>query len=168
MVLAKLAGLLFLMPIRTVSSPFTPNPEKTFMNNNTDLSEQLSTLRQDIKALDQTVRGFLIVLIAVSLFYVSRILLLSANFESIYADMLGDLTKAPVITRLIFESPMPILGCLWALTSIAIFLILKSPRSFHAGTTGLFTLLCLIACTHLITTSMLEPLLKVVKALSGE
>ncbi len=137
------------------------------MNSDPDLTEQLADLRRDVKALDQTVRGFLVVLVVVSLFYVSRILLLAANFESIYADMLGDLSKVPAFTRFLFESPMQIMGGLWALTGIALLGILKSRSSLQAGTAGLFTLLCLIACTHLITTSLLEPLLSVVKALSG-
>lgn len=137
------------------------------MNSDPDLNEQLADLRRDVKALDQTVRGFLVVLVVVSLFYISRILLLSANFESIYADMLGDLNKVPAFTKFVFENPMQITGGLWALTGIAVVGILKSRSSLQAGTTGIFTLLCLIACTHLITTSLLEPLLSLVKALSG-
>jgi hypothetical protein len=137
------------------------------MNSEPNPSEDIASLRRDVEAWGRSIRGFLLVMIAVLLFYVSRLLLLAPKFESIFTDMLGSFDKMPVASRFVIESPLVILGVLWLVAAVATLFILRTRRPHLVGVTAISTMLFLIASTHLITTSLLAPMVEILKALSG-
>ena len=134
--------------------------------NETSLAE-LRELRSEIKQWALGIRCVFTVLTVLPLYYCTRALLAAPKFERIFEDMLGPQEKLPVLTGLLFEWAMPLLGCLWLLAALMILLIFTFKQPRHVWITAAITTFALIASSHIIATLLFDPLIGIVQNLTG-
>ncbi len=132
-----------------------------------DSLAELHALRAEMKEWALGIRCLFAALNVLPLYYCTRVLLATPRFASIFEDMLGSSQKLPQLTRLVFQWFMPLLGALWLLTALSIFLIFNLKRARHVWVTAALSVLLLIATGHLTATALFDPLIVVIQSLSG-
>lgn len=101
------------------------------MHNQSDNTEQqVAKLNAELNEWSMGIRCVFLALNTLPLYFCSRTLMAAPKFEHIFEDMLGSKDKLPTTTRFVLEWSMPMLGMIWLLTALTVFLIftIKSPR----------------------------------------
>lgn len=124
-------------------------------------------LRSEIKEWAFGIRCLFTVLNVLPLYYCTRMLLAAPRFQSIFEDMLGSQQKLPPMTRLVLEWFLPLLAGAWLLTLLAVILIFTLKRARYVWITAAVTAFMLIATGHLAATVLMDPLMDVIRNLSG-
>lgn len=130
-------------------------------------SAELRELRAEIKQWALGIRCVFTVLTVLPLYYCTRALLAAPKFERIFEDMMSPKEKLPVMTGLLFEWAMPLLGCVWLLAALMIVLIFTFKQPRHVWITAAISTFSLIASSHIITTLLFDPLIGIVQNLTG-
>jgi len=81
-----------------------------------------------IKAPSFSARSAAAVLMVLPLCYDTLILLRVPKFQNMFMDLLGSKDKLPIMTRLILDHSMPLLGTFWLLAVAAAAVIFLSQR----------------------------------------
>lgn len=130
-------------------------------------SAELHDLKTEIKEWALGIRCVFVVLNVLPLYYCTRVLLAAPRFEMIFEDMLGSKQKLPILTRLVLDGSMPLLGCVWLLTALMVVLIFMVKRARYVWITAAASAFVLIATGHLVATVLIDPLITVIENLSG-
>ena len=126
-----------------------------------------SKVSAEIKEWALGIRCVFVVINVLPLYYCTRMLLAAPKFERIFVDMLGSKQKLPILTNIVLEWAMPLLGLIWLLAALAILLIFTFKRARHVWITAVVSAFVLIASGHLVATVLFQPLVTVIQNLSG-
>lgn len=124
-------------------------------------------LEAEIKEWAMGIRCVFVVLNILPLYYCTRALLSAPKFGRIFEDMLGSKQKLPVLTNFVLEWALPLLGLIWLLAALAVFLIFTLNRPRHVWVTAVVSAFVFIASGHLVATVLFQPLVTVIQDLSG-
>jgi hypothetical protein len=132
--------------------------------------DDLKQLARDVADLRVVVRVMLAVVLAGISYFSIKMFFAIPRFEKIFGDMLGDRNKLPEVTKLVIEwgrlglLPLVLLSGL----SAAGFLLLATQRNVRIAGFG-FVISAVPLLMHLLVcwSALLEPLLSVIRGLSG-
>ncbi|WP_395716523.1 hypothetical protein [Prosthecobacter sp.] len=125
-------------------------------------------IEAEIKEWTLGIRCVFVVINILPLYYCTRVLLSAPKFGRIFEDMLGSRQKLPVLTNFVLEWALPLLGLVWLLAALAVFLIFTLKRARHVWVTAAVSAFVFIASGHLVATVLFQPLVTVIQNLSGE
>ncbi|MBL9131476.1 MAG: hypothetical protein JNG86_09775 [Verrucomicrobiaceae bacterium] len=131
------------------------------------LDDATASLRQEIREWSTGVRVAIIMMLIPPLLYVSWILLRVPSFETIFEDMLGSKEKLPELTKIIVRAPWVILAAFWGVAGLAAFMMFLCRRALTVCIIGLGAFVLLVGGSQLLALALMEPLVQVVKNLSG-
>ena len=137
------------------------------MSDDNSTAVQWAAMQSEMREWGRGMRWVLVVMMAVPLYYTTRVLLLASQFEKLFEDMLGSKEKLPVLTKMVIESPTLFLAAVWGFSGVAVMLIflMKAPR--FVWVTAVLVMLSLVGSTHLIVVALFAPLGMVIQNLSG-
>jgi uncharacterized BrkB/YihY/UPF0761 family membrane protein len=127
-----------------------------------------SQTEAEIKEWAFGIRCVFVVINILPLYFCSHALLSAPKFAQIFEDMLGSRQKLPVLTNFVLEWVLPLLGLIWLLAALAVFLIFTLKRPRHVWVTAAVLAVVFIASGHLVATVLFQPLVTVIQNLSGE
>lgn len=122
----------------------------------------------EIKEWTMGIRCVFVVINIFPLYYCTRMLLAAPKFEKIFADMLGSKEKLPLLTNVVLDWAMPLLGIVWLLAVLSVFLIFTFKRARHVWITAAVSAFALIVTGHLVGTVLFQPLVTIIQNLGGE
>lgn len=129
--------------------------------------EQLAAMRQEMRQWAFGIRSVYVLLLALPLYYITRILVELPQVGQIFEDMLGSRQKLPATTLLLLDHPLAA-GCvIWLGTILAAAAIFVLQQAKHVWVVMVISVIFLIASAHLVTALLMEPLMQVVMNLSG-
>lgn len=114
---------------------------------------------EEIKEWAMGIRCVFVVLNILPLYYCTRALLSAPKFGRIFEDMLGSKQKLPVLTNFVLEWALPLLGLIWLLAALAVFLIFTLKRPRHVCVTAIVSAFVFIASGHLVATVLVTVIL---------
>jgi len=129
--------------------------------------DEVTALQSEVREWALGLRWMLTLIIAVPLFYMTRVILMAPKFESIFEDMLGSQQKLPTLTRLILGHPMQVLALTWGVAFVAALLIFKLQKPRHIWITAIAVISFLILSVQIALSALTEPLWMVIQNLSG-
>lgn len=130
-------------------------------------AHDLTILKAEMKEWAFGIRCVFVVINLLPLYYCTRLLLAAPRFESIFEDMLGSKQKLPVLTRVVLEHCLLILGAVWLLAALMFVLIFVLRRARYVWITAAASALTMIITGHLVATVLVDPLVVVIQNLSG-
>ncbi|MGV3662616.1 MAG: hypothetical protein ACO1TE_20705 [Prosthecobacter sp.] len=132
-----------------------------------DSHSEILELKNQIREWALGIRIVFVVINVLPLYFCTRALLVTPSFKVVFYDMLGSLDKFPPFTLFVMRMWLPLLGAVWLLASLAVFLIftLRQPR--YVWITAVVSVFFFSAAAHLATIALMAPMIEVVRNLSG-
>ncbi len=129
--------------------------------------EQLAAMRQEMRQWAFGIRSVYVLLLALPLYYITRILVELPQVGQIFEDMLGSRQKLPATTLLLLDHPLAAGSVIWLGTILAAAAIFVLQQAKHVWVVMVISVIFLIASAHVVTALLMEPLIQVVMNLSG-
>jgi hypothetical protein len=129
--------------------------------------EQLAAMRQEMQQWAFGIRSVYVLLLALPLYYITRILVELPQVGQIFEDMLGSKQKLPATTLLLLDHPLAAGSVIWLGTILAAAAIFMLQSAKQVWVVKVISVIFLIASAHVVTALLMEPLMQVVMNLSG-
>lgn len=137
------------------------------MHESHDAAAEISALKREIQQWTQGIRCVFAVINLFPLYYCTRLLMMTPKVEVIFEDMLGAVDRVPPATQFVLRFWPAVLGGVWLLAVLSIFLIFVLKKASHVWITTAVFLFAMIATGHLAAALLLEPVLQIIANLSG-
>lgn len=130
-------------------------------------SEELVAIRREMREWGGGIRWVLVAMMAVPLYYTTRVLLLAPQLEQIFEDLLGSKDKLPILTKMVIGSPTLFLAAIFGISGVAVMLIFLIRSTRFVWVAALLVILSLVGSTHIIFVALFAPFVDVIRSLSG-
>lgn len=127
-----------------------------------------AALRQEVRQLGTCLRVAMLMMLVPPLLHASWLLLRAPGFETVFEDMLGSTQKLPEVTKIVVLAPTAVLAAFWGLAGLAAFTMFLTRKALPAALIGLGTFVILVVGSQLIAMALLEPVVQIVRDLSGD
>jgi hypothetical protein len=140
---------------------------KAGMNENVTSAEQLEAMRAEMRQWTVGIRAVYILLLMVPLYYITRVLVELPQIGTLFEDMLGSRHKLLAMTLLLLDHPLEAALTVWLIALAASWAIFTLHHAKHVWVVMFVSVVFLVAAAHVTTALLMEPLMLVVKSLSG-
>lgn len=140
---------------------------KAAMIESPSTTEDLAAMRRELRQWAFGIRAVYVLLLAVPLYYITRVLVELPQIGRVFEDILGSRQKLPAMTLLLLDHPLEAALIIWLIALATAWAIFTLQSAKHVWIVMFVSVVFMVATAHVTTALLMEPLMLVVRNLSG-